>query len=191
MALAECLIEKGSVDEAEELIGKIEKVVKAQQPTDELYKIDADGDGDDGDEADTFEKRHRFEAIVDRISREEKVPKTVAMTRARRRHPELYVSYQEHTGVAKSYDAIVAAEIRKGCSPVVAAQRVALLHPIAAQDKFAKSADEVDEELVDAYRPNMVVIVLSRCRRYANGTPTPSIDNGALSAMRSLRCSSW
>jgi hypothetical protein len=150
-ALAETLIEKGNVDEAEELIASIEKAVKTK-----THQLDEDEDDDDDIEDDWsgVKKRHRFEAFVDAIANEENVPKPVAMTRARQRHPELHASYQRHIGVAKSYGAALRVEINKGCSPVVAAQRVAVLYPGLAQERFAKSADDVADfmELVDAYR---------------------------------------
>jgi hypothetical protein len=102
-----------------------------------------DDDEDDDEEDSKVKKRHRFEAFVDRIAREEKVPRTTAMTRARQQYPELYASYQRERNVSKSYADLVQAEISKGCSPVVAAQRVAMLYPDAARASMAKARHDV------------------------------------------------
>jgi hypothetical protein len=114
-------------------------------------------DDDDEDDDDGVKKRHRFEAFVDRIAREEKVPRTTAMTRARQKYPELYASYVREKNVSKSYGDLVQDEIRKGCSCEVAAQRVAMSHPDAARASIAKARDEVADfmERVDAYQAEL------------------------------------
>jgi hypothetical protein len=84
--------------------------------------------------------KHRFETMVDMIARRDGVPKSVAASRAREEFPDLFDDYQNSVGVSKSYSDLVAAEIRKGCSPVVAAQRVATLYPAAARENIVKSA---------------------------------------------------
>ena len=114
-----------------------------------------DDDEDDDDEPDgKVKKWHRFEAFVDRIAREEKVPRTTAMTRARQQYPELYASYVRERNVSKSYADLVQTEIRKGCSSVVAAQRVAMLYPDAARASMAKARHDVADfmERVVAYQ---------------------------------------
>jgi hypothetical protein len=113
-----------------------------------------DDEEHDDDEPDgKVKKRHRFEAFVDRIAREEKVPRTTAMTRARQQYPELYASYVRERNVSKSYADLVQAEISRGCSPVVAAQRVAILNPDAARVSIAKARDEAADfmERVGSY----------------------------------------
>jgi hypothetical protein len=75
------------------------------------------------------------------------------MTRARQQYPELYASYVRDNKVSKSYEDLVQIEMRKGCSSVVAAQRVAMLHPDAARASIAKARHEVVDfmERVNAY----------------------------------------
>src|SRR5436190_20479481 len=104
LALCRSLVDQ-DIGQAEALFTKIERAMAA-------------------DEDDDFSKRHRFEAFVDMIAREEKVPRATAMQRARQRDPELYASYQEYGRVSKSYEALVRAEIAKGFNQTVAEQRV-------------------------------------------------------------------
>jgi hypothetical protein len=100
--------------------------------------------------------RHKFDALTDKIQREENVSKTEAQSRARHRHPDVYASYQDHLSgssaqsqqsersrVRGTYNKrapvtaedYIAAEIRKGFSPEMAAQRVAQLHGFRAFDR--------------------------------------------------------
>ena len=87
-------------------------------------------------------KPHRFEAMIDMVAERYNVSKTVAASRARKEFPTLYEDYRNSVGVAKSssYDQLVDDEIRKGCSAVVARQRVAYAHPELARDQIAKNA---------------------------------------------------
>ena len=55
MALAECLIEKGNVEEAEELIASIEKALKTK-----THQLDDDEDDDDDVEDDWSGVKHIF-----------------------------------------------------------------------------------------------------------------------------------
>jgi hypothetical protein len=92
-------------------------------------------------------KPHRFEAMVDMIAERDGVSKPVAAGRARKEFPDLFDDYRNSVGVAKSssYDQLVDNEIQKGCSVVVARQRVAYAHPELARESLAKSENGVAE----------------------------------------------
>jgi hypothetical protein len=72
----------------------------------------------------------------------------------RRENRGVYASYVRERNVSKSYADLVQGEIRKGCSPVVAAQRVAMSHPDAARASMAKAKDEAADFMkrVDTYQ---------------------------------------
>jgi hypothetical protein len=131
---------------------------------------DSDSDSDDSDdESDDNTKRGRapdlakatkFQSMVDLTAREQGVSKTEAARRVRQEYPDIAHGYDDLT--SKSYNSLVQAEIAKGCSPVVAAQRVCHLYPDAAQSAISKSADS------DAARFMKVVIDImqrDRCSR--------------------------
>jgi hypothetical protein len=79
--------------------------------------------------------RHKFEAHVERLQNEEGLPKSEAMSQARMRFPDVYRSYQRHTGDSKfgkssasTFDRLVAAEMAKGVSEEIAKVRVVQLY---------------------------------------------------------------
>jgi hypothetical protein len=100
--------------------------------------------------------RHKFTALSEKIAREENVSKTEAQSRARTRFPDVYRSYQDYLAGSSAQEQqssrnayrasyskrapvtaedYIAAEIRKGFSPEMAAQRVAQLHGFRAFDR--------------------------------------------------------
>jgi hypothetical protein len=86
---------------------------------------------------------HPFLVLARKIAAEnDGVSKDKSYQLARARRPDLFRSYQRFSRegeVGKSYRQLVDAEIRKGCSPVVAAQRVTYAYPNLAQETLAKS----------------------------------------------------
>jgi hypothetical protein len=100
--------------------------------------------------------RH-FEAMVDKISNEEGVPKSQALHLARQRHQDLYASYQRHgngrgspsrgdtakRAPEETWESRVSQEMKKcGVTMEVAAQRVAQLHGFPAlQNRMFKGTD--------------------------------------------------
>jgi hypothetical protein len=93
----------------------------------------------------------------------------------RQEYPDIAHGYDDLT--SKSYNSLVQAEIAKGCSPVVAAQRVCHLYPDAAQSAISKSADS------DAARFMKVVIDImqrDRCSRTEAMTKARREGPGAL-----------
>jgi hypothetical protein len=111
--------------------------------------------------------RHKFTSLSEKIQREENVSRTEAQSRARQRFPDAYRSYQDYLAgnppqeqqftrnayrgsylkrapvTAEDY---IAAEIRKGFSPEMAAQRVAQLHGFRAFDRvdaISKRANDI------------------------------------------------
>jgi hypothetical protein len=119
---------------------------------------DSDTDPDMGSEAPRrSSRRHRFDAMVDHIAERDGVSRNTAMAAARKEYPDLFSSYQGagRVTVKKSFEGYVEDEIRKGCAPAVARQRAALLHPQAAADVIAKSADTGSDDFmrsVDNYQ---------------------------------------
>jgi hypothetical protein len=113
--------------------------------------------------------RHKFEALSDKIQREEGATRTAAMATARQRFPDVYRSYQDHlAGVsaqrqhsaradvrasyrktAPDYEDLVSEQLAKGFSRELAGQRVAQLHGFRAFDngsRMAKRAFDVEYE---------------------------------------------
>ncbi len=84
-------------------------------------------------------KRHKFESVVDRIAERDGVPKTKAASTARSEQPTLYEDYVSGGDVAKNYNDLVAAEMRKGCTAEVSASRVQNFWPHLAKAAIAKS----------------------------------------------------
>jgi hypothetical protein len=93
--------------------------------------------------------RHKFDALTDKIMREENTSKTEAQSRTRQRFPDVYRSYQDHLAGSSTqqqsfarsrvrgsytksapttFEDLVNAEMRKGCNYEIAAQRVLQLH---------------------------------------------------------------
>jgi hypothetical protein len=72
--------------------------------------------------------RHKFEALTEHVKNTEGVPKSYAMALARQRYPDVYADYVNGGRVAKRADDLIEAEIRKGFTPAMAAQRVANLY---------------------------------------------------------------
>jgi hypothetical protein len=122
-------------------------------------------------------KRHRFESRIERIRSRDGVSKTEAMSRARVEHPVLFAEYQDHLARrstsqqhvtrgwdqvgkrgSETFESLVSEQIAKGCSPSLAAQRVANLHGYEAMrnsmykgesrlaDRFQKRVDRLIEE---------------------------------------------
>ncbi len=128
---------------------------------------DAEGDEDGDEDEDEVRKAappltHKFETAVSRIAHRDGCSKAAAMATARRENPTLFGDYQQSGLVgnaansgqplttfdmeksALSFGDLVAAEIRKGCSPVVAAQRVAYAHPELARSAITKAAGRAE-----------------------------------------------
>jgi hypothetical protein len=128
-----------SLEEQEDDIG--DAADDAPEPDEDEF----DDESDDGDDEDRkVRKRHKFEALTDFVANRDGLTKSKAMEIARRDYPDVYASYQA-APVAKSYDALVDAEIKKGCSPTVAAQRVGYAFPDLAKSSIAKSKSNVVE----------------------------------------------
>jgi hypothetical protein len=87
--------------------------------------------------------RHKFEAMADKIANEEGIPKSEATRQARLRFPDDYAAYVKHTNIGKAADDLIAAEIRKGFTPRMAAQRVANAHGFPAFDNSAISKSDI------------------------------------------------
>jgi hypothetical protein len=104
--------------------------------------------------------RHKFEAMVDRITADQDIPKSQAMAVARAQFPDVYRSYQRHiTGSAvnksaPTFEDLVSAEMAtKGINAEVAGQRVAQAHGFPAlhhrsMTKRAAVVDYAENELV-------------------------------------------
>jgi hypothetical protein len=112
-------------------------------------------------------QRHKFDARVEYIADRDSCSKTEAMSRARQEYPETYSNYQQHLARQRTsaqhvvrgghfigkrtpttYEDLVSAEIRKGCSHEIAGQRVAQQHGFAAmrtRSTFAKAADTISD----------------------------------------------
>jgi hypothetical protein len=91
--------------------------------------------------------RHKFEAMVERISNDKGIPKSEAMARARQQYPELYRNYVGSADYLKaapgSFEALVSEQMAKGCSTYEqAAQRVVQQHGYRAFDSRDMSKRE-------------------------------------------------
>jgi hypothetical protein len=114
--------------------------------------------------------RHKFDAMVDHVKERDGVSRNEAMTRARQEFPRVYQSFQEHLAseptvsqhlsrgggrnqvgkraVGTTFEQMVSAEMRKGVTAEIAAQRVCQLHGFRALDArstIAKSADRIGD----------------------------------------------
>jgi hypothetical protein len=103
--------------------------------------------------------RTKFDSRVEHVMERDGVPRHVAMSRARQEYPENYAAHQstvstdsasaQHTrragyGVGKSapsFSDLCEIEIRKGCSPTLAAQRVINAHGADAPDARITKGD--------------------------------------------------
>jgi hypothetical protein len=76
------------------------------------------------------QSKHKFEALVSKIVNEHGIPASQAQAYVRVQYPDLYHSFQQFTpaSTAKRAPDLVEAEMAKGCTREVAAQRVAQLH---------------------------------------------------------------
>jgi hypothetical protein len=78
------------------------------------------------------QRKHKFEALVSHIANDQGIPRSTAMAYARTNYPDLYHSFQQFTPASTAKRApdldLVEAEMAKGCTREVAAQRVAQLH---------------------------------------------------------------
>jgi regulator of RNase E activity RraB len=116
---------------------------------------DTDPDDDDEDEEDDDLGKsappmtHKFESKIAFIQHRDGCTRAAAQTKARLENPTLFQNYQQSGLVGNAadsgqqlttYDKMVRAEIRKGCSPNVAAQRVSYAHPDLARQTLAKAA---------------------------------------------------
>jgi hypothetical protein len=109
--------------------------------------------------------RHKFVALTEKLANDHGIPKSQAMALARTQYPDVYAHYVGSAGYSKrapvTFEDYVNAEMAKGCSYEVAAQRVAQLRgfpaldhrnmakseatAIIAEDKLMKAAQEVWE----------------------------------------------
>jgi hypothetical protein len=109
--------------------------------------------------------RHKFVALTEKIANDQGIPKSQAMALARTQYPDVYANYVGAAGYSKraptTFEDYVNAEMAKGCSYEVAAQRVAQLRgfpaldhrnlakseatAIIAEDKLMKAANNVWE----------------------------------------------
>jgi hypothetical protein len=112
--------------------------------------------------------RTRFDDRVDQVARRDGVPKTVAMQRARKEFgPDYEASQRQPISAAKrapeplTDESAVAAQISKGCSDIVAAQRVlAQYGNTLPRSDFAKSATAVAAEV-----QNRMASEIEQCMR--------------------------
>jgi len=81
----------------------------------------------------------KFSALVDKTAADLGCSKIEAARRVRQEYPDIAHGYDDLT--SESYRSLVEAEIRKGFSPTVAAQRVCHLYPDAAQASISKRDD--------------------------------------------------
>jgi hypothetical protein len=101
-------------------------------------QVDSDGSGS------PLATRHRFQALTDFVANRDGVDKATAATTTRKEYPEAYRSFQNWRGVAKSYDALVQAEVDRGFSPLIAKQRILHSHgapPFGLQKRSPDVAD--------------------------------------------------
>jgi hypothetical protein len=173
-----------AINQLERELAQLEKKAKGK-----AKPVDDEDENDNGDDTDTgaddnteddwsehadaernkkkVAKRHKFEAMTDKISREDGVSTTEAMSRARKLYPDLHASFQQYNpanpdaysprmNAQKSYRTLVNEEIAKGCSPVVAGQRVMQLHGIGANSngRITKADNAMAEfnDLVSEYQ---------------------------------------
>jgi hypothetical protein len=95
--------------------------------------------------------RHRFEAMVLHLQNSESLPRDEATRQARLRFPDIWASYQKHTGsmdkAAPSFEQMVRAEaMAKGCTPTIAGQRLLYAHGGSILDRSARIAKAADAE---------------------------------------------
>jgi len=141
------------LDELERIVTELERELDKRERT---YATDEDWDNgteaddeDDVDSADDDDDKQDdddddLDKVAARIAARSGRSKTESLSKARELRPDLYQKAQR--GAAKkSFAQLVETEIAKGCSPIVAAQRVATLYPdIAARgDDIAKANDAV------------------------------------------------
>ena len=158
MRMASPLMAK--LDELEAQMAALEKSKTVRQVVSERANDQSRWDNSEGVNADASElattppgdepdqpkqRRHKFETMVNNVAQRDGVTKAVAAARARKEYPELFEDFQNSGGVAKSFSELIADEIRKGCSDVVAHQRVAYEFPQAARESIAKSESGVSE----------------------------------------------
>src|SRR5215212_1516165 len=74
-----------------------------------------------------------FDDTVASIRSRDSCSRVQAMAKARRENPEGFAAYA-HGPIGEDFATLVEKEIRKGCAPNVAAQRVALQHPAVATE---------------------------------------------------------
>lgn len=124
---------------------QIDDAVEQMAADDDSAETEEDSDQED-DEQDEKTSKQRFQKVVDRIAARDNIAKVNAMSVARLERPDLFRRLQR-VDAERSYEDLVTVEIRKGCSPTVAAQRVALLYPRAAQSTINKS-DRAEAEFM-------------------------------------------
>jgi hypothetical protein len=126
LALVEALLKRGALDEAEQLMDKVERIVKAQQSADDAEDDQDDGDTlDDTDDDDEEEGEDGDEDDVAKSFREDNItyPKddlTDAMGASRQvEHPQT----TSHPSWQKFQQRVAAIAHRDGCPLTVAMQR--------------------------------------------------------------------
>jgi hypothetical protein len=92
-------------------------------------------------------QRHKFEALALKIKNDRGVPASEAMAQARKEYPDTYRDYQRWQGTLgkrapTTFEDYVNAEMAKGCSYEVAAQRVAQLRGFPALDHRSMAKSE-------------------------------------------------
>jgi hypothetical protein len=114
--------------------------------------------------------KHKFESKIEFIQNRDGCSKTEAQSRARMEHPSLYSDYQQHVAnettqqqhtrragyglgkrVPDTFETLVVAEMRKGCTEEIAAQRVVQQHGSAVLRKRMFKRDGSGETLVTRF----------------------------------------
>jgi len=93
-----------------------------------------------------------FQDVVEYVQERDHCSRSAALTKARQEAPEIFQAWQDGPRPNRDFDKLVRAEIAKGCSPAVAAQRVGLMHPdltATAVNKFEKKRDSAFDDVVE------------------------------------------
>ena len=117
--------------------------------------------------------RHKFVALTEKIANDQGIPKSQAMALARQQFPDVFNAYVGSAGsylkrAPVTFENHVAAEMAKGCSREVAAQRVAQLRGFPALDhrdltKREATSIVAENELMKAAQRTWENSGLDRC----------------------------
>jgi hypothetical protein len=99
-------------------------------------------------------RRHKFEALTEKIANDEGVPKSQAQALARQRYPDIYSHYVGSAGsylkcAPVTFEDYVNVEMAKGCSREVASKRVMQQHGFPALQHRAMSKRDLRAELAE------------------------------------------